>query len=71
MKKIMVTAGGTREYIDDVRVLTNISSGKLGKMIVDQFLMSGKQYNIHYVCPKGAFIPDQDELDSKLQRLSK
>ena len=29
-KRILVTSGGTQEYIDDVRVLTNISSGKLG-----------------------------------------
>jgi phosphopantothenate---cysteine ligase (CTP) len=32
-KKILVTSGGTQEYIDDVRVMTNISSGKLGATI--------------------------------------
>lgn len=63
MKNIMVTAGGTREYIDDVRVLTNISSGKLGKIIANQFLISKKEYNIHYICPKNSFIPNQHELD--------
>ncbi|BEP18452.1 bifunctional phosphopantothenoylcysteine decarboxylase/phosphopantothenate--cysteine ligase CoaBC [Pyrofollis japonicus] len=29
-KKVLVTAGPTREYIDEVRVLTNPSSGKMG-----------------------------------------
>ncbi len=29
-KKILITAGGTREYIDPVRYITNSSSGKMG-----------------------------------------
>lgn len=37
MKKICITSGGTREYIDDVRVMTNISSGKLGAEIAEIF----------------------------------
>jgi len=37
MKKILISAGGTREYIDDVRVLTNISSGALGSIIAETF----------------------------------
>jgi len=37
MKKILITSGGTREYIDDVRVLTNISTGKLGAKIAETF----------------------------------
>lgn len=37
MKKILITSGGTREYIDEVRVLTNISSGKLGAKIAEAF----------------------------------
>lgn len=36
--KVLITAGGTREYIDGVRVLTNISSGKLGAQIAYTFL---------------------------------
>ena len=34
----MITSGGTSEYIDDVRILTNISSGKLGALIAEFFL---------------------------------
>jgi phosphopantothenate-cysteine ligase len=37
MKKILITSGGTREYIDEVRVLTNISSGALGAVIAKDF----------------------------------
>ena len=33
--KVVVTAGGTRDYLDDVRVLTNLSTGRLGAEIVD------------------------------------
>ena len=29
-KKVLVTAGGTIEYIDPVRVISNLSSGKTG-----------------------------------------
>ena len=34
-KKILVTAGGTKEKIDDVRFITNRSSGKMGAAIAD------------------------------------
>lgn len=34
-KKILVTAGGTKEKIDPVRFLTNASSGKTGTLIAD------------------------------------
>lgn len=68
MKKILITSGGTREYIDDVRVLTNISSGKLGAEIASKFLESarhsitskipvGNEYEVHYVYAHGAEMP--------------
>jgi phosphopantothenoylcysteine decarboxylase/phosphopantothenate--cysteine ligase len=34
-KKIIVTAGGTKEKIDDVRFITNRGSGKMGSAIAD------------------------------------
>jgi phosphopantothenate-cysteine ligase len=37
MKKILITSGGTREAVDSIRVLTNISSGKLGSEIAETF----------------------------------
>ena len=37
MKTVIITTGGTREDIDEVRFLTNISTGKLGCAIAEQF----------------------------------
>ena len=34
-KKIVITSGGTREYIDTVRFITNASSGKMGNALAD------------------------------------
>lgn len=39
--KILITAGPTREYIDDVRFLSNGSSGKMGYSIADECLKKG------------------------------
>ena len=39
--RILITSGGTREYVDDVRVLTNISTGKLGAEIATKALIRG------------------------------
>lgn len=52
-KNILITSGGTQEYIDDVRVLTNISSGKLGALIAEN--MDGA--TVHYVHGKNAAMP--------------
>jgi len=60
MKKILITSGGTKEYIDEVRVLTNISTGKLGAMIADTFLKKSLfdfPCKIYYVYVKGSEIP--------------
>ena len=40
-KKVVVTAGGTQEPLDPVRVLTNHSSGKQGYAIAESALASG------------------------------
>ena len=36
--KVVITAGGVKEKIDEVRSITNSSSGKLGKKIAHTFL---------------------------------
>lgn len=58
MKKILITSGGTREYIDDVRVLTNISTGKLGSIIAEQF---SNNFEVHYVSPNSAIMPKKSD----------
>lgn len=39
--RVLVTAGPTREYLDDVRYLSNASSGKMGYAIVEAGLQLG------------------------------
>lgn len=39
--KLLITSGGTSEKIDQVRSITNHSTGKLGALIADSFLAQG------------------------------
>ncbi len=39
--RVLVTAGPTREYLDDVRYLSNASSGRMGYAIVEALLQAG------------------------------
>ncbi|HDZ5018133.1 TPA: bifunctional phosphopantothenoylcysteine decarboxylase/phosphopantothenate--cysteine ligase CoaBC [Campylobacter jejuni] len=40
-KSVIITGGGTREKIDDVRCVSNFSSGKMAKAIADAFYFLG------------------------------
>jgi len=42
-KKIIVTSGGTREYIDSVRFISNRSSGKMGYELAQEAYFRGAQ----------------------------
>ncbi len=42
-KKVLITAGPTREALDPVRYLSNHSSGKMGYAIAQQFLEQGSE----------------------------
>ena len=60
-KKIVITAGGTKEKIDTVRFLSNFSSGKMGTALADEAYKQGaevvlittaeikKPYRVEYV----------------------
>ena len=39
--RILITAGGTREYIDPVRFISNASSGKMGYALAEAALVAG------------------------------
>lgn len=52
--KILITAGGTREYIDKVRFISNISTGKTACAIAD-FL--AKKHDIIYLGSEAAKLP--------------
>ena len=41
--RILITAGPTREYLDDVRYLSNASSGRMGYALVEAVLAAGHQ----------------------------
>lgn len=43
---ILITAGPTREYLDDVRYLSNASSGKMGYALAEACLKQGHQVTL-------------------------
>ena len=47
-KNILVTAGGTIEYIDPIRVITNLSSGKMGNLIAEEAIRLGANITLVY-----------------------
>ena len=60
-KKILMTAGPTIEYIDPVRVITNISTGKTGVLLASELISAGAKVSMIYgpgneKPPKGAKI---------------
>lgn len=57
MKKIIITAGGTSEKIDNVRKITNSSSGKLGMTIANHLLKENDDLIIYYVCSRNSLRP--------------
>jgi len=63
MKKlILVTSGNTSEPIDQVRTITNTSSGKLGAAIADALMTVGHQ--VVYLCGKTAAAPRETPLET-------
>jgi len=62
--KIIITAGGTSEKIDNVRKITNSSSGKLGLCIANELIRSkGKEIEtLYYICNKEAYKPTDDKV---------
>ncbi len=54
-KHLLITAGGTREYVDGVRYIGNLSTGKTGATIADYFISQG--YNVTWVGARNAQQP--------------
>ncbi len=65
MYKIVITAGGTSERIDNVRKITNSSSGKLGSVIASKLLekKGDKIEKIYYVCSKNSIKPTGNKIE--------
>ncbi len=62
MRKIIITAGGTSERIDNVRKITNSSSGKLGMTIANHLLEKREDIFIYYICSKNSLRPNNERV---------
>ncbi len=77
-KRVVITAGGTREAIDPVRVISNHSSGKMGYALADEALSRGAAVSLitsvqGLAAPFGAeitrVVSTQDMLDAVLREM--
>ena len=59
---IIITAGGTSEPIDNVRVITNLGTGRLGSLIADRFAEEENVGKIFYVCSANSRKPESDRV---------
>jgi phosphopantothenoylcysteine decarboxylase/phosphopantothenate--cysteine ligase len=55
--RILITAGGTREYIDPVRFISNASSGRMGYALARAALKTGHKVTL-VTAPASIRIPD-------------
>ena len=65
MRNIIITAGGTSEKIDEVRVISNFSSGKLGLEVAKAFLESESAdvERIYYLCDRNTNVPSDERVE--------
>lgn len=63
---VMVTSGPTRGYIDDVRYMSNTSTGKLGTLIATALLKNGAC--VTFIYGMGSSIPDITVLEKDCAR---
>lgn len=71
--KILITAGPTREYIDDVRFLSNASSGRMGYSLAAAALARGHQVDlvtgpVEQSAPAGCTVHRIETTDQLRQR---
>jgi phosphopantothenate-cysteine ligase len=60
---VLISAGGTSERIDNVRSITNGSTGMLGRHIAEAFAAAESVGRIWYVCGKGAALPATEKAE--------
>lgn len=60
---IVITAGGTSERIDDVRTITNSSTGSLGFAIGSAFARAEEVDRIYYLHGRRAVVPESDIIE--------
>jgi phosphopantothenoylcysteine synthetase/decarboxylase len=59
--RILITAGGTREYIDPIRFISNASSGKMGYALARAALKAGHKVTL-ITAPAGQKPPSEAKL---------
>lgn len=62
IRNVLVTAGGTSEPIDAMRIITNKSTGKLGSLIAEAFAADETTEHIYYIHGQGAIMPHSDKI---------
>ena len=65
VRNIIITAGGTSEKIDEVRMISNFSSGRLGLAIAKAFLESesAEVGKIYYLCDNNTNVPSDGRVE--------
>jgi len=63
--RILITSGGTTEKIDEVRSISNNSTGKLGKSIAETFASLEETEKICYICGLSAAEPNTSKAEVK------
>jgi phosphopantothenoylcysteine decarboxylase / phosphopantothenate---cysteine ligase len=68
-KKVVITAGGTKEKIDSVRFISNFSSGKMGFALADEAFNQGAEVVlITTVCPPNSLGTNVIDASPQLPR---
>ncbi len=62
-RKILISAGGTREYIDAVRFIGNPSSGKMGLAIAKAAVYRGAQVSLVHAPIEAKLLEDLPDVD--------
>ena len=70
-KKILITAGGTKEKIDPVRFITNASSGKMGLALAQQALNMGADVTLVSTFKTEGFNNIVTETASQMEKVVK
>lgn len=65
-KNVVITSGGTSEYIDKVRKITNSGTGKLGSLIANSFAIKEDIDIIFYIHTPKAILPNVNKKCFKL-----
>ncbi|ASJ07236.1 bifunctional phosphopantothenoylcysteine decarboxylase/phosphopantothenate--cysteine ligase CoaBC [Thermococcus pacificus] len=70
-KRVLVTAGATREYIDPIRYITNASSGKMGVALAEEAELRGAEVTL--IKTRGSvssFVENQIEVETVEEMLA-